>query len=257
MDFGNRRTLDTSVHERPSRPRRNSDTMEWTATKSSQFPEVVNRGAVKLGRLTSKLNVLDFGRVGPSPRTSEEKTEGQRTPPADPLAHAYRSKQDVENEKMERELARRLASQQPEVGTPEQVIEMRETFEDDPDLDERLVIYYGRFKGGTVHSIKLSATLRAAASTGRRRSRVGFDDQVERVRHRNVHSTRSWSHAHSGVFRGLASVAAERARQDNRHRRVFRRSTSEERVQALGHREHRGIRLRSPSIVRDSVDSNE
>ena len=44
------------------------------------------------------------------------------------------------------------------VGTPEQVIEMRETFEDDPDLDERLVIYYGRFKGGTVHSIKLSAT---------------------------------------------------------------------------------------------------
>ena len=161
VDFGNRRTSDTSVHERPSRPRRNSDTMEWTATKSSQFPEAVNRGAVKLGRTTSKLNVLDFGRVGPSPRTSEEKTEGQRTPPADPLAPAYRSKQDVENEKMERELARRLASQQPEVGTSEQVIEMRETFEDDPDLDERLVIYYGRFKGGTVHSIKLSATFDA------------------------------------------------------------------------------------------------
>jgi hypothetical protein len=37
----------------------------------------------------------------------------------------------------------------------------QETFEDDPDLDERLVMYYGRFKGGTVHSIKLSATFDA------------------------------------------------------------------------------------------------
>jgi len=38
---------------------------------------------------------------------------------------------------------------------------VQETFEADPDLDERLVIYYGRFKGGTVHSIKLSATFDA------------------------------------------------------------------------------------------------
>jgi len=161
VDFGNRWISDTSVHGLQSRPRRVSDTQEWTATKSAQGPGEVNRGAVRLGRTTSKLNVLDFGRVGPSPRTSEDKKNGQEPVRADPLAPAYRSKQDVENEKTARELQRRLASEQPEAGTSEQIIEMRETFEDDPDLDERLVIYYGRFKGGTVHSIKLSATFDA------------------------------------------------------------------------------------------------
>ena len=35
------------------------------------------------------------------------------------------------------------------------------SFEDDPDLDERLVVHYGRHKGGTVHSFKLSATFDA------------------------------------------------------------------------------------------------
>ena len=141
--------------------------------KSSQFPSV-NRG-VKLGRTTSKLNVLDFGRVGPSPRTSEEKMEGQRTPPADPLAPAYRSKQDVENEKMSESCE--TVGEPAARGTSEQVIEMRETFEDDPDLDERLVIYYGRFKGGTVHSIKLSATFDAPPHRLVAVSRVGFDDR--------------------------------------------------------------------------------
>ena len=49
-----------------------------------------------------------------------------------------------------------LASSQPDAGN-----QMRETFETNPDLDERLVVYYGRFKGGTVHSVKLSATFDA------------------------------------------------------------------------------------------------
>ena len=50
-----------------------------------------------------------------------------------------------------------LAATQPVIGGRE----MRETFDTDPDLDERLVVYYGRFKGGTVHSVKLSATFDA------------------------------------------------------------------------------------------------
>jgi len=49
-----------------------------------------------------------------------------------------------------------LASSQPVAGN-----HLRETFETNPDLDERLVVYYGRFKGGTVHSVKLSATFDA------------------------------------------------------------------------------------------------
>lgn len=36
-------------------------------------------------------------------------------------------------------------------------------FEVDFDLDECLVIYYGCFKGGTVYSIKLSATFDASS----------------------------------------------------------------------------------------------
>ena len=136
---------------------------------------------------------------------------------------------------------------------------MRETFEDDPDLDERLVIYYGRFKGGTVHSIKLSATFDAPPHR-----LVAVAREWDLMTKWNVYAIETCIL----LVRGLMHIVVYSAvwlpwPLSARDKIIvidacFVRSPPKSAVsQALGHREHRGIRLRSPSIVRDSVDSNE
>jgi hypothetical protein len=128
---------------------------------------------VSLGRTDSeKRGVIDFGEVSGLANSNTVTSDGEE----DPLAPRYRRRRgsrharsgSVSSSDGAAISTQRDAVSESESGGENSVHGIagvpgvtQETFEDDPDLDERLVMYYGRFKGGTVHSIKLSATFDA------------------------------------------------------------------------------------------------
>ena len=192
VDFGSRRTSSvdfgrTRASESASRrtssidlgrglSRQRTSSVDFGGASDARRSLSEKSGAdveVSLGRAdTEKRGVIDFGELTDLAGSRASMSDGEE----DPLAPRYRRRgrgRHSRSGSVSSSDGAAVATQPDPVSESESGGEnsvrgvagvpgvVQETFEADPDLDERLVIYYGRFKGGTVHSIKLSATFDA------------------------------------------------------------------------------------------------